>query len=578
MIANLDYIQVLERAAALSGEQDAYVFLDAGETVTDTVSYRALVRRSQAVAAELQSRCQPGDRVLLLYPSCIDYMVAFFACLYAGLIAVPVFPPRSSKHNSRLEAILADCGAHTALTTSGQLADMRLALAASPALAELTMLCSDTVEITRAEQLRRVDIGSDSIAFLQYTSGSTGQPKGVIVSHGNLIHNQRMIQQGMRTGSDSVIVNWLPIYHDMGLIGSMLHTIWLGTQCVFMAPVTFLQRPLRWLLAVSRYQAYVSGGPNFGYQLCADKISDEQLATLDLSSWRVAFNGAEPVRHATLERFAQRFASAGFRHDALYPCYGMAETTLIASGNRRVGDPVYQWVDKDSLSHGLAIVHHAGDEHTQALVSSGQSLLDQDLRIVDPKTRLQCPEQIVGEIWIAGDHIGGGYWQKPEVNREVFQAWIDGSDAGPFLRTGDLGYLSGGELFVTGRLKDVIIIRGANYYPQDIETSIEAADGAINGGGVAVFGLSGEQQERVIAVAEIERSQMRKFSPAVLSAKLRQWVLERHELLLGEVVFIRPGTLPKTSSGKVQRSFCRQLYLAGELSPIEQTVAQEVEA
>ena len=563
------FIDVLEsHVDRISGRQ-AYIFLEDGEAIAETISYAYLAHRARAVAAQLQRYCRPGDRVLLLYPSCIDYMVAFFACLYAGVIAVPVFPPRGSKHNKRLEAILVDCGATTALTTTKQMADMRLAIDVSPALSRLNMLCSDQVHASYAAELISVPIRRDTIAFLQYTSGSTGQPKGVVVTHGNLLQNEFMIQSAVETTEDTVIVTWLPIYHDMGLIGNMLHSIWLGATCVFMPPLSFLQQPIRWLSAISRFGAYLSGGPNFGYDLCVNKISDEQRASLNLSSWRVAFNGAEPIRQATLERFAERFAVAGFQRNALYPCYGMAETTLMVTGGSPHADALCQHVDKSILGNGAAIVVARDNVNAQAVVGCGHALPEQVLRIVDPVTLQQHADNTIGEIWVSGAHIGQGYWQKPDINREIFQAHISGSGEGPFLRTGDLGYLSDGELYVTGRLKDLIIVRGVNHYPHDIEATVEDADQAINRGGTAAVGLQGDNAERVIVIAEIGRSFLRNVDVNVLARKIRESVFERHELLLADVIFIRPSSLPKTSSGKVQRSYCRELYLAKEFARVE---------
>ncbi|MES2355688.1 MAG: fatty acyl-AMP ligase [Pseudomonadota bacterium] len=573
------FIDVLEsHVDRISGRQ-AYIFLEDGEAIAETISYAYLAHRARAVTAQLQQYCRPGDRVLLLYPSCIDYMVAFFACLYAGVIAVPVFPPRGSKHNKRLEAILIDCGATTALTTTKQLGDMRLAIDVSPALSRLNMLCSDQVHASHANELLSVPIQRDTIAFLQYTSGSTGQPKGVVVTHGNLLQNEFMIQSAVETTEETAIVTWLPIYHDMGLIGNMLHSIWLGATCVFMPPLSFLQQPIRWLSAISRFRAYLSGGPNFGYDLCVNKINDEQIASLDLSSWRVAFNGAEPIRHGTLERFAERFAVAGFQRNALYPCYGMAETTLMVTGGSPHAEALFQYVDKSALGNGAAIITRRDNVNAQAIVGCGRALPEQVLSVVDPATLQQCADKEIGEIWVSGAHVGQGYWQKPHINREIFEARIDGSGEGPFLRTGDLGYLSDGELYVTGRLKDLIIVRGVNHYPHDIEATVEDADEAINRNGTAALGLQDENGERVVVIAEVGRSFLRSVDVNALTRKIREAVFERHELLLADVVFIRPSSLPKTSSGKVQRNYCRELYLAKEFARVEPVKQlQEVES
>ncbi len=567
------YLAVLERHAALRGAQDAYIYLEGGEEIGETLTYAGLRDRAQSVAAVLQTHGKEGDRVLLLYPSCIDYMVAFFACLYAKMIAVPVFPPRNSKHNARLETIVADSGAELAMTTTRQLHEMRHALETSPALRALTMVCSDTVEKTDTHRWRPTTVDGDTTAFLQYTSGSTGQPKGVVVTHRNLIENAKMQQAGMRTTGDSLIVTWLPIFHDMGLIGNMLHAVWLGAQCVFMAPAFFLQSPRRWLAAISKFGAQMSGGPNFSFDLCVDRITAEQAAELDLSRWRVAFNGAEPVRAATLERFSKHFAVSGFRRAASYPCYGMAETTLIVTGGTADAGDRVEWVTRSSLSAGrpdIVAPNSAASSTTSVealpIVSCGRALPGCTVTIVTPNKRTLCGEREVGEIWVAGAHVGKGYWQKPDITLQTFAATTVPEMHGPYLRTGDLGYLSDGELYVTGRCKDLLIIRGTNYYPNDIEQSIEACDAAVMRNGIAVIGIDDERGERAVAVAEIERTQLHKINAAALVGIIRQSVLEKHELFLADIVLIRPGTLPKTSSGKVQRGRCRELYLAGQLT------------
>jgi acyl-CoA synthetase (AMP-forming)/AMP-acid ligase II len=554
------FVDLLLFRALHSANRTAYTFLEDGEEAVESVTYAEFAQRVLALASELQQRFSPRERLLLLHPSCVDYMVAFFACLCADMIAVPLFPPRGNKRNDRLEPVARDCDPRAALITSKQLAQVQLGLAASPDLAALELFCTDTVAPGEASTWRQPRVANETIAFLQYTSGSTGQPKGVMVSHGNLVQNERMIQAGFGSDAASNHVTWLPIYHDMGLVGNMLQPFWLGSACVFMTPAAFLQRPVRWLEAVSRFRARVSGAPNFAYELCMDKISGEQKQRLDLSAWEIAFTGAEPIRHATLERFAEAFAPQGFARTSWYPCYGMAETTLIVSGGAPADPPVCKWVDRTQLTCGRIIA--AAPEHGQPLVGSGKPLAGQVTRIVDPSTCKLAPPGAVGEIWISGANVSRGYWGRPQVNAEVFNARIAGSHEGPFLRTGDLGFLEGGELYITGRIKDLIIVRGANHYPQDIEATVEAADRAINQAGAAAFGICDSAGERVVVVAEIARTSLRKVDPKALAFTIRQHVLERCEIVLHDVLLVRPGALPKSSSGKVQRGKCRALYLA----------------
>jgi acyl-CoA synthetase (AMP-forming)/AMP-acid ligase II len=549
--------------ATHSGRKAAYSFLENGESVSETVNYADFCERVLALAATLQQRCAPRDRVLLLYPPCIDYMVGFFACLCADLIAVPLFPPRGTKHNSRLEAIARDCRPGAALFSSKRLAHKYAAVSEHPVLASLQFICSDTVDPTHARQWTQPRIDRETIAFLQYTSGSTGSPKGVKVSHGNLVHNERMLQASQETDGDSTIVTWLPIYHDMGLIANMLAPVWLGSHCVFMAPAAFLQRPIRWLQAISRFRGYFSGGPNFAFDLCVDKITEAQRQDLDLSCWKVAFSGAEPIRLATLERFADAFAACGFSRTALQPCYGLAEATLMVSSGSASQPLVHKWVGKSQLTRRL--VAPATAEKGQSLVGCGRTWLGQTIRIVDEVTLLPSAPGSIGEIWIAGPCVARGYWGRDELNAESFEARIAGSDEGPFLRTGDLGFLEGEELYVTGRIKDLIIVRGVNHYPQDVEATVEAIDPSINPAGVAAFGICDSDGERVVIVAEVARTRMRKVNTKALASAIRRCVLEAHEIVINDVVLIRPGTLPKSSSGKVQRNQCRSLYLASGL-------------
>jgi acyl-CoA synthetase (AMP-forming)/AMP-acid ligase II len=559
-------MNLLFHRVAHDGDKPAYTFLENGEAVGETIDYADFGGRVLALAAELQQRCSPRDRVLILYPPCIEYMVGFFACLCADMVAVPLFPPRGTKHNLRLEAIARDCRPSAALFSTKRVAHKHAAISDHPELASLQFICSDTIDSEGARRWSRPRIDSETIAFLQYTSGSTGLPKGVMVSHGNLLHNQRMLQASYETDAESTIVSWLPIYHDMGLIAKMLASVWLGSHCVFMAPAAFLQRPIRWLQAISRFRGYVSGAPNFAFDLCVDKVSEAQRDGLDLSSWKVAFSGAEPIRLATLERFAKAFEPHGFSRTALQPCYGLAEGTLMVSGGSPGEPPVSKWVNKAQLTRRL-IVHETAEEG-QSLVGCGRSRLGQTLRIVDEVTLRPSAPNSIGEIWVAGPSVARGYWGRDELSTEIFQARIAGSDEGPFLRTGDLGFLDGEELYITGRTKDVIIVRGANHYPQDVEATIEAIDPAINPSGVAAFGINDATGERVVIVAEVARTYLRKVNVKAVTQAVCRCVLESHEILVNDVVLIRPGSLPKSSSGKVQRSQCRSLYQANQLDVI----------
>lgn len=541
-------------------DKPVYVFLENGERVTETVSYGEMDLRARALAARLQKLTRAGDRVLLVYNSCIENMVSFFGCLYAGVIAVPVVFPHKGSHNTRLENIILDCDARLALSTQGQIIEIERRFHNGLLLRPFTWLASDTVLPAEAVDWKNPAPNHDTLAFLQYTSGSTGTPKGVAVSHGNLLCNQAMMQHAFGTTQDSTVVSWLPIFHDMGLIGQMLHAFYAGTTCVFMPPMSFLQQPSRWLTAISSYKAHLSGGPNFSYELCEKKVPAELVEKLDLSTWRVALNGAEPIRYDALEGFSRKFAASGFRKSAFYPGYGMAEATLIISGPSPHDEPVYRWVDREALRHDRIVARPAGEPSAQPLVGCGSSILDETVVIVDADGDI-CAHDRIGEIWVAGNHVARGYWEHREATRETFHGYLkDGR--GPFLRTGDLGFLQDGTLFITGRLKEAIILQGVKYYPHDIEACIYSALPEVRHQGVAAFSIEGASGEQVVVAAEIERELLRTADLRAIAGSIRRVVSEEYGIVLRDVVLIRPGTLPKTTSGKIQRRHCSDLYLA----------------
>ena len=424
------------------------------------------------VGAWLMSKGLTGERALLLYPAGLEFIVGFFGCLYAGVVAVPVYPPRRNRSMERIQAIADDAEAKVALTTDTVLGRVERLIDETPHLKQLAWLDTCHVPDGLDAQWRQPDIHGETLAFLQYTSGSTGTPKGVMLNHASLVHNSALIAHAFEHTRSSVGVFWLPSYHDMGLIGGILQPIYIGRTNVLMSPMTFLQKPFRWLSAISRFRATTSGGPNFAYQHCIDKITPEQRKQLDLSGWKVAFNGAEPVRAETLRRFAEAFAPCGFRPESFYPCFGLAEATLIVSGGRTTAPPVIRSFDAEALTLGEAREVGSGVGASRDLVGCGETLPDQKIVIANPETKSTCPPDEIGEIWVSGPSMAQGYWKRPDVTEAMFRAHLADTGEGPFLRTGDLGFMLDGELFITGRLKDLIILRGVNLYPQDIELTV----------------------------------------------------------------------------------------------------------
>lgn len=540
--------EILTGRAETQPDQRAYVFVNEDGDETAELTYAALHAKALAVAAELSRHCAPGDRALLLFPQCLDFIVAYFGCLYAGVVAVPVNPPRRNRVQEATRSIVRDCEPAAALTLAGT---AELKSTVDDICGELAWIAVD--ELPDAA-FTPVDVTPDTLAFLQYTSGSTSKPKGVMVSHGNLVANQAMIRHGFGHDSQSTVVGWAPFFHDQGLIGNVLQPLYVGATSILMSPGAFIRRPALWLSTISRYRAHTSGGPNFAYDACVAQAARAGVPDdLDLSSWRIAFNGAEPIRPATLRRFSETFASAGFRESAFYPCYGLAEATLIVTGSRKGRGPLTLAADVDELAHGRLTPRAVGRE----LAGSGTVLPGGDVRIVDPETLEPRASGEVGEIWVAGDHVTQGYWKRPEATNETFRAHGDAR----FLRTGDLGALAGDELYVVGRIKDLIIIRGRNHYPHDLEHSVERAHPALRPGAVAAFTVPDGEHEKLVIVAEINRDDRHDADPAEVTGAIRAAVLREHDLTIGALVLARHGELQKTSSGKMMRAAARNRYL-----------------
>jgi len=583
------FVSVLRGRALRQAERRAFTFLRDGEEEGGALSYSELDLRARALGALLQDLGADGERAMLLYPGGLEFVSAFYGCLYGGVIAVPAYPPHPSRITHtlpRLQAIISDSGATLALTTGSILSRIEPLLEENPLLASLHWVATDELGADGAQEWREPQLDGGRLAFLQYTSGSTAEPKGVMVSHANLLENSALIRQCFENGPESHCVLWLPPYHDMGLIGGVVQPVFAGFPATLMTPATFLQRPLRWLEAISRYRGTVCGGPNFAYDLCVSKTTPEQRAALDLSSWEAAFNGAEPVRAETLRRFAEAFAPSGFRPRAFYPCYGLAEATLILTGGLKSEAPVVRVFDAAALGQDRVAEAGADTRDVRALAGCGRNRPPNRLVIVNPETAEECGAGEIGEIWFAGPSAAAGYWNKPEETERTFRARLAGTGEGPFLRTGDLGFLLDGELFVTGRLKDLIIIAGRNHYPQDVERTAEQSHPALRPGCCAAFPVSVDGEERLVIAAEVERRFSTKNHPAgsdgegtagadvadaagLIELSVRRAVAEQHDLHVTAVVLLRTGGIPKTSSGKIRRHACRAEYLAGRLAAFE---------
>jgi acyl-CoA synthetase (AMP-forming)/AMP-acid ligase II len=542
IIARETLLDVVHDRAATQGDEIWLRYLVTGDVTGATIelSYAGLERKARAIAAELQRRGAPGDRALLLFPSGLDFVTAFFGCLFAGIIPVPVYPPDLAKPQrtlAKLYAIAADCGARLAVTASEFLPMLeRIAPPGTQCFA--TDTCDD------AASWRAPEISGETVALVQYTSGSTGAPKGVVLRHRHLIANQLSIEA--RMGPVKLLVSWLPIFHDMGLIGNVLQGLCAGTGLVLMSPVAFLKRPARWLEAVSHYRGTTSGGPNFAYDLCVRRVTEEERARLDLRSWEVAYCGAEPIREATYRRFLERFEPQGFSRSTFYPCYGLAEATLFVTGHRRGTPPDHTAFRGAALDRG-EVTTVEGD---RVLTSCGTPASTEDVRIVDPDRLTHSPG--IGEIWVRGPAIASGYWGRE--SDDVFRARLADGD-GPFLRTGDLGFLHGGELYVSGRLKDMIIIGGRNLFPQDIEAAVEADVPAVRKGCCAAFSIDRDGEEKLCIAVEHDGAPEAETVRAIKRA-----VAEHCQVAVHDVVLMGKGELPKTSSGKLERFACRRAY------------------
>lgn len=551
-------------------DKKAFVYLLNGEVESESLTYGELGQSAKKVAAYLQFLELKGERVLILLPSGIDYLVVFLGCLCAGVIPIPVYPPTKSRNTDRLLSIYENAEPSLIiLPSTGMLTKLSATMHNTP-----TLLIEELLEHDFTYEPQIENISPNDIAFLQFTSGSTSNPKGVMVTHQNLLHNFNLMASKFEHSVQTRMVTWLPFYHDMGLIGNLLQNIYNGSVCYIMSPLDFIQKPIRWLRAISKYAITYSGGPDFSYRLCSQKITEEEKQGLDLGSWSNAYCGSEPIYAETLRMFNDSFKNCGFKEKALLPGYGLAEFTLCATVTRRETGPIVQEVDREALSRNQIIHVTASPEPGVTLVSSGALSDFLNVEIVDPNALVRCQEREVGEIWLHGDSVATGYWNDPIKSREIFQATLADQEDQFFLRTGDLGFVDQGELYVTGRLKDLIIIRGQNYYPQDIEFDAASCHEDINETSLAAFSINHQGNEELVVVCEMKREfkhkakqlkrELSEMIDEVVSS-IRVRILEKFQIHAYDVQIVHPLGIPKTSSNKVQRSKCKEMYLDGTL-------------
>lgn len=558
--------EVIRRRADADGGLQVLRFLDDGEHVSDAWTYAELDRRARSIAARLQMESRQGERALLLFPPGLEYVAALMGCFYAGVIAIPAYPPdpaRLGRTLPRLAAIVADAQASLALTNETVRSLAGSLFPQSAPLASLRWIVTDDAS---GASYRDPNLERGAVALLQYTSGSTGAPRGVVVRHENLLANSAFIHRAFEHTPDSHSVSWLPPYHDMGLIGGILQALYGGFPTTLMSPLRFLERPIGWLQAISACRANASGGPNFAYDLCARRLKPEDLAALDLTSWKIAFCGAEPIRLATLEAFGAAFAPAGFSRAAFYPCYGLAEATLaVTLSTKGSGFTARAFVASALARNEVRELGPSAVDDANWLVGCGRIAPDHELAIVDPETCERSAPDRVGEIWVRGASVASEYWQRRENSQREFGARLS-DGVGPYLRTGDLGFIRDGELFVTGRLKDVLIIQGRNLYAHDIEAIVEASHVAIRRNCCAAFGIEAQGSEQLAIVCEVDSALAVRLED--IAWAIRRAVGKHIEAQLHTVVLIAPRTLPKTSSGKIQRWACQAELARGELGAL----------
>ncbi|MCK5764952.1 MAG: AMP-binding protein, partial [Bacteroidales bacterium] len=560
-----EMVTLLSQNAERFAGKDLYLLLEDGINETARITHDEAFNKARIIAGELQKHGSKGERVLLLFPTGLEFVVSLFACFLSGLIAVPAYPPHRKKANQRFLSILNDAKPAIILTTDRIRGDISIFDSDQKLVTGKKVLVYEELNFDRAEDWVDPKIGTDDIALLQYTSGSTGRPRGVIVSHANIIHNSECIRRSFGFDENLIGMNWLPNFHDMGLIGCLIQPAYVGGMNIIIPPLKFLQQPLNWFKNISKYKATNAGGPNFSYEYCIDKINDQELDDLDLSTISTMFCGAEPIRKKTLDQFTAKFGRASFRSQQFYPCYGLAESVLIVTGGDFRAEPIYLELDTRAMEENKVIAAESGRD-SRTLTACGYPWLGMSVTIVNPETKIICPKGEIGEIWAKGPSITQGYWDNAEETEKTFKAYLEGTEDGPWLRTGDLGFIHEGQLYVSGRMKDLIIIRGSNFFPNDIEHSVENCHEALRQNAGTAFSAEIGGEEKLIIIQEVERTHMHDFDEDEVFEAIRNAIYADHGIQPNIIILVRMGSIKKTSSGKTQRFAMRTVWANNELN------------
>lgn len=575
-VLQVNFVNHVIRQSVRFKQKKLYYQLDDNGEVIEKLTYHDLLKLLRHNAVKLQQIAKKGDRCLLILPPGLDFITGFLSCLFAGVIAVPLYPPKRNKANERFWSILEDAQPKCMLVNDITEELIRKYFKHFDNLQKLSGIAIDLTSNSQSEKWVDPQILPDDIAFLQYTSGSTGKPKGVMVSHANLINNSEIVKQSFGHDENLVSVGWLPPYHDMGLIGTLIQPLYVGGSNYIINPTTFLRSPYIWLKVITNYKGTTVGGPNFALDYCVKNITEEQKKEINLSSIKVFFCGSEQIRVESLENFKNSFKICGFKPENFLPCYGLAESTLMVTGINRFESPTWIKVNKKDLEKSKKIVPETKTDHSLKYVSCGYPWLDTDVIIVDPDTKQPLDEREIGEIWISGSSVARGYWNDQNETNLIFKAFTK-ENKGPFLRTGDLGFLHKNHLYVSGRIKDMIIIRGINYYPQEIEHTAENAHEALRINASAAFSIDMDGSEGLVIINEVQRTALRDLNKEDVFRSIQSKIAEEYQIQARIIVLISPGSLPRTTSGKTKRYACKETFVADNLKVIAQKEYESVE-